>query len=398
MKADAQPHGDRARDVRRRHGRGLHLEAAARHRRLHDVRPLHVGVPGPRHRQAARPPRDRAQDRRGHGPHRHARRCRRPSASTPRSPCRRRLAVRAHHPRGGVGLHVVQGVRRDLPGQHRDPRQDPRHAALPVADGVELPDRAGHRLPLDGELGQPVGPVPGRAGRLGRRSSTASPIVDARRRLRPRVPLLGRLRRQLRRQEPEGHRGHGQADAAGRHRLRHPRPVRELHRRPRPPLGQRVHLPDARHAEHRDARRHGREEDRHAVPALLQHAAERVPAARRQLRGRAPQPVPRVADRRGPARHERRPPRRAGRLPRLLLPRPPQRHLPVAPQGDRQPRRHRDRRGRPQRHQGHVLRRRRRPHVDGGDDRARRSTTSAARSSSPPAPAASPSPARSATS
>ena len=54
--------------------------------------------------------------------------------------------------RGDLGVHVVQGVRRDLPGQHRDPRQDPRHAALPVADGVELPDRAGQRLPVDGEL------------------------------------------------------------------------------------------------------------------------------------------------------------------------------------------------------------------------------------------------------
>ena len=40
-------------------------------------------------------------------------------------------------------------------------------------------------------------------------------------------------------------------------------------------------------------------------------------------------------------------------------------------------RRHRGRRGRPQRHQGHVLRRRRRPHVDGGDHRQARSTTSA---------------------
>ena len=83
--ADAQPDGDRARDLRRRHRRGLHLEAAARHRRLHHVRPLHVGVPGARHRQAARPPRDRAQDRRGHGPHRHARGVAARSASTPRS-------------------------------------------------------------------------------------------------------------------------------------------------------------------------------------------------------------------------------------------------------------------------------------------------------------------------
>ena len=56
----------------------------------------------------------------------------------------RQLAVRAHHRRRGLGLHDLQGVRRDLPGQHRDPRQDPRHAALPVAHGVELPDRARH--------------------------------------------------------------------------------------------------------------------------------------------------------------------------------------------------------------------------------------------------------------
>ncbi len=34
----------------------------------------------------------------------------------------------------------------------------------------------------------------------------------------------GRLRRVLRRQEPEGHGGHGQAPRPGRHRLRHPRP------------------------------------------------------------------------------------------------------------------------------------------------------------------------------
>ena len=133
----------------------------------------------------------------------------------PRDHHRRRLAVRADHARGGVGLHVVQGVRRDLPGQHRDPRQDPRHAALPVADGVELPDRARQRLPVDGEQRQPVGHEPERPGRVGRRSSTASTIVDGSRAVRARVPLLGRLRRLLRRQEPEGHPGHGQAACSG---------------------------------------------------------------------------------------------------------------------------------------------------------------------------------------
>ena len=50
-------------------------------------------------------------------------------------------------------------------------------------------------------------------------------IVDPGEPLRGRVPLLGRLRRQLRRQEQEGHPGDGQAAAPGRHRRRHPRPV-----------------------------------------------------------------------------------------------------------------------------------------------------------------------------
>ena len=45
--------------------RRLHLEAALRHRRLHDVRSVHLGVSGQHHRQAARSPRDRAQARRG---------------------------------------------------------------------------------------------------------------------------------------------------------------------------------------------------------------------------------------------------------------------------------------------------------------------------------------------
>ena len=89
MKADAEPHRDVARDVRRVGRRGLHVEAVARHRRVHDVRPVHQRVPGPRHRQAARPARDRAEGRRGDG--RHVRRTAtsaRRSAPTPRSPSR----------------------------------------------------------------------------------------------------------------------------------------------------------------------------------------------------------------------------------------------------------------------------------------------------------------------
>ena len=104
-------------------------------------------------------------------------------------------------------------------------------------------------------------------------------------------------------------------------------------------------------------------------PHCFNTLQERVPAAGRELRGRTPQPVPRVAGRPGSSRPLLGPPRGAGRLPRQLLPGSPQRHLRGPPPGARPPGRHRGGRGRAQRHQGHVLRRRRGPHVDGGVDR-----------------------------
>ena len=65
------------------------------------------------------------------------------------------------HVRRAVGVHHVQGVRRDLPGEHRDPRQDPRHAALPLAHGERLPRRARQHVPLDGELVERLRHEPG---------------------------------------------------------------------------------------------------------------------------------------------------------------------------------------------------------------------------------------------
>ena len=55
-------------------------------------------------------------------------------------------------------------------------------------------------------------------------------IVDPGEPLRGRVPLLGRLRRQLRRQEQEGHPGDGEAAAPGRDQGGRPRTVRDVHR------------------------------------------------------------------------------------------------------------------------------------------------------------------------
>ena len=72
--AHAEPHGDRPRDLRGGDDRGLHLEAALRHRRLHDLRPVHLGVSGARDGQAPRPPRDRVEGGRGHGRDRRSRR------------------------------------------------------------------------------------------------------------------------------------------------------------------------------------------------------------------------------------------------------------------------------------------------------------------------------------
>ena len=71
---------------------------------------------------------------------------------------------------------------------------------------------------------------------------------------------------------------------------------RDVHRRSGAPRRQRVPVRDARRDERRHAQRlqgAGRdEEDHHDLPALLQHAEERVPRLRRQVRGRAPHRLP----------------------------------------------------------------------------------------------------------
>ena len=70
----------------------------------------------------------------------------------------------------------------------------------------------------------------------------------------------------------------------------------------------------------------GRQEDRRHLPALLQHPRQRVPAARRQLRGRPPHPAAGQPGRRGQA-HPGHPDRGEDHLPRPVLPGPPQQGL-----------------------------------------------------------------------
>ncbi len=66
---------------------------------------------------------------------------------------------------------------------------------------ADFPQRAAARLRGHGAPGQPLGPGPGQARRVGGRAEAAQ--VGRRRQLR--VPLLRRLRRQLRRAHEEGH-------------------------------------------------------------------------------------------------------------------------------------------------------------------------------------------------
>ena len=184
----------------------------------------------------------------------------------------------------------------------------------------------------------------------------------------------------------------GQAAAGGRRRLRDPRPARVVHRRPGAPDGQRVPLPGPRRAERGDAQRGRRDEDRRELPALLQHARQRVPGLRRQLRGRAPHRAARRARARGAPAARR---RRAARSPTTTPA-----TWPATTTCSRDPRElvaavgTADRDG--AQRQAHVLlRRRRRAHVDGGA-RPARSTRSAPARPPRPAPTRSPSPARSA--
>jgi heterodisulfide reductase subunit C len=108
------------------------------------------------------------------------------------------------------------------------------------------------------------------------------------------------------------------------------------------------------------------EEDRHDLPALLQHPAQRVPRPRRQVRGGPPHRLPPRAARRGEDHaHEARR-EGEGRLPRLVLPGPLQRGLRAAAARSSSASPASARRGRVEPREGPLLRRRRRADVDGG--------------------------------
>jgi ferredoxin len=384
MKPDAQPHGDRARELRRLHRRGVHLEAAARHRRLHHVRPLHQRVPRSRHRQAARPPRDRAEDRRGHGRHAAPRRCRRRSAPWPRSPSASNSLFERITPEEVWSCTTCKAcdeicpVNIEILDKILDMR---RYLSLMESN---FPTELGNAYRGMENSGQPVGYEPERACRLdlqGRRHRDRRRLGG----LRPRVPVLGRLRRQLRRQEPEGHPGDGQAAAAGRRRLRHPRPVGELHRRPARRSGneyifQMLAMQNIEMLDGMGVRK---------IITQCPHCFNTLMNEYPQLGGnyevvhhsqflewlidRASSTCPKPDSKSASCTTTR----------ATSAATTTSTWLPATSSGTSLASRSSRLR---QRHQGHVLRRRRRPHVDGGDTSAPRSTTSAPSSWSRPAP------------
>ena len=390
-----------ARDVRRLGRRGLHVEAAARHRRLHDVRPLHQRVPGPRHRQAARPARDRAQDRRGHGRHRRrtvasARR----SASTREITDRRRTRCSSGSPpkRSGRARRCkacdeICPVNIEILDKILDMR---RYLSLMES---QLPDRARQRLPGDGEPGQPVGHEPGRARRLGQATSTASTIVDPRRAARPPSTSTGsaaparsttRTRRSPRRWPSCCSGPASTSPSSGRREMCTGDPAR---RSGNEYLFQMLAMPNIEMLNGMGVKK---------IITQCPHCFNTLKNEYPQLGGNYEvvhhsQLLESLIDD-GQLDVSAGHARGADHVPRLVLPRPPQRRVPGAAQGRRLDQGHRDRRDAAQRHQGHVLRRRRGAHVDGGVHRHEGQRRAGPGGARPPAPPGSPPPARSATS
>ena len=171
-----------------------------------------------------------------------------------------------------------------------------------VLEESSLPDRAECRVPQHGERRQSVGPAevgpprlgegPGRA-RLRPRSDAGATAGSRRAAVahdlrhgpaRRADPVLGRLRRRVRRPQPARGAGHGPAAAPGGGAVRRARHAGDLQRRSGAPSGQRVPVPDAgrgeRHHPHLRPRRARRADGGGQLPALLQHHPQRVPAVR----------------------------------------------------------------------------------------------------------------------
>ena len=137
----------------------------------------------------------------------------------------RRRVLRGLH----LGLHHLLLLPGAVPRPERAHQQDHRHAPQPGARPGRVPGRGATRLPQYREL-EPVGcgqPEPGQLGqgsrRPGRRYGRSG-----------RIPVLGRVRRFVRRPQPEGQQGHRRLASGSRRHLLDPRQQGEVLRLPGP--------------------------------------------------------------------------------------------------------------------------------------------------------------------
>ncbi len=196
-------------------------------------------------------------------------------------------------PRGvGLGLRHLRRVRPGVPGVDRARRPHRRPAPAPGDGRVEFPGRGRADAARRRARVEPVGESAVRARRLGGGSGV--------RVLEPGDPppeylyWVGCAASFDERARDSAESTAKLLQAAGvDFAILGPRET--LHRRPGAPDRQRVRVPGVRRAERLDAERRRREEDRRQLPALLQHARQRVPGLRRQLRGDPPLGAARVA-------------------------------------------------------------------------------------------------------
>ena len=191
-------------------------------------------------------------------------------------------------------LHDLRRLRRAVPGGHRARRPHRRHAPLPGADRVGVPERAGRAVQEPGEQPEPVGhdaagpaglgqgpAVRGQAGRHGRRgprrrSSTCSGSAA---RALTRTAQKKTTRASPSCCTPPASTSPSSATASPAPATRPAAPATSSCSRCWPMQN----VETLNEVE--------REEDRGHLRALLQHAVQRVPAAGRQLRGRPPHPA-----------------------------------------------------------------------------------------------------------
>ncbi len=194
---------------------------------------------------------------------------------------------RRDHRGHALGLHHLRLLHGPLPRADRAHRPHRRPAPQPDDDAGEDAPRAADRDARPRDQQQPLERQRARPARTG---CEGLPVAKLREKGSADVPALRRLRGQFRRPQPEGAEGAGHLPRPRRRRLRDPRPRGRLLRRRLAAHGQRVPLPDAGAAEHREHSSSTGSAHRHGLPARLQHHQERVPRFRaRGCGGPAPQ-------------------------------------------------------------------------------------------------------------